>query len=202
MSIAATAEQDLINRMRTIRKIIKDSKNIILLLFVFFILGIGTGFSYFEETKEKITPILEHIKEQILGKSKFQIALNIFSNNLIASLLILVSGTFIIAPFFIIFTNGFLVGFIIKLLLEKNLGLIFFIKGVAPHSIFELPAVFISASIGIRIGHSYLTWDKKKRMERVSQRIREAAAIYLLIVIPLLLIAAFVEAFVSLELIM
>lgn len=185
-----------------ITKILKENTILMAICLSFFIIGTPFGFVFFEETEEALLPSLEQIKKQILTESKFQTALNIFSNNLRVSLILLASGTFIIAPFPIMFTNGFLVGFVIKLLLEKNLGLIFFIKGIILHSVFELPAIFISAAIGIRIGLSYLTRDNEKRVSKVSQRIREAAVIYLLVVIPLLLIAAFVEAFISVELIM
>lgn len=188
--------------IKMIISILKKNISLMAICLVFFIIGTPFGFFFFEETEEALLPNLKQIKEKILTESKFQIALNIFSNNLMVSLILLASGTFIIVPFLIMFTNGFLVGFVIKLLMEKNLGLIFFIKGIILHSVFELPAIFISAAIGIRIGLSYLTRDNKKRVNKVSQRIREAAVIYLLVVIPLLLIAAFVEAFISAELIM
>ncbi|RLI87269.1 MAG: hypothetical protein DRO76_02605 [Candidatus Altiarchaeales archaeon] len=187
---------------KVIIKILKENTSLMAICLSIFIIGTPFGFIFFEETEEALLPNLKQIKEKILTESKSQTALNIFFNNLIVSLILLAGGTFIILPFFIMFTNGFLVGFIIKLLLEKNLGLIFFIKGIILHSVFELPAIFISAAMGIRIGLSYLTRDNKRRVSRVSQRIREAAVIYLLVVIPLLLIAAFVEAFISAELVM
>lgn len=185
-----------------ITNILKENINLMLICLSFFILGTPFGFILFEETEEVLLPSLEQIKELILDESRFQTALNIFFNNLRVCLILLVGGTFIIPPFFIMFTNGFLVGFVLKLILEKNHGPFFFIKGVFLHSIFELPAIFISAAVGLRIGLSYLTRDNKKRAVKVGQGIKEAAVIYLFVVIPLLFIAAFIEAFISARLVM
>jgi len=99
------------------------------------------------------------------------------------------------------FSNGFIMGFVMESLQRKGQDALFMLKGLTPHGIFELPALFIAGAAGLRIGFSYITTDRKKQAHNASQSIREAAATEVLIVIPLLFLAAFIEAYISAALI-
>lgn len=145
-------------------------------------------------------PLIEKIeKEFSLRESNFQLAIEIFLNNLRTTIIMLLGGTFLFIPLLILMVNGFLVGFVLRLFLEEGHSIFEFIQSLFLHSIFELPAVFISAAIGIRIGLAYIL-PKGNRVVAVSERIKEAGAIYVAIVIPLLLLAAFAEAYISMAL--
>ncbi len=183
-------------------EIIRKNKNLILISLIFFILGGTAGFLSFEKTERQILPILrEVVFANIIEESKFQTALNILSRNLWATAILLISGVTVVIPIVILLTNGFIFGFVSKLTLTKNLGILIFIKGVLPHSIFEFPAFLISAAMGIRIG-IIIFGTRKDRMKNLTSHLKELAIIYLLVIIPLLVIAAFIEAFVSAALIL
>jgi stage II sporulation protein M len=180
---------------------IKDAlyrnKNLILACIVLYIISIPVGYVSYDLVADKVMPMIQQFTQDISGKSQLDTAITIFMNNYRVCGLLLLAGTFILPTVFILFVNGFAMGFVMKLLEIRNHDLFFLIKGVAPHGIFELPAIFISAAIGLRIGLSYITLDKKKRIENVNKAIKEAVLINFLVVLPLLLIAAFVEAFIT-----
>lgn len=61
------------------------------------------------------------------------------------------------------FSNGFIMGFVMESLQRKGQDALFMLKGLTPHGIFELPALFIAGAAGLRIGFSYITTDRKNR---------------------------------------
>lgn len=182
-------------------KALKENLILIEICLMAFVIGIVSGYILFEESTDVVTPIIEKIENEFsLEGSNFQLAIKIFFNNLRATIIMLLSGTLLFVPLVILMVNGFLVGFVLRVFLGKGHSIFEFIQPIFFHSIFELPAVFISAAIGIRIGLAYLL-PKGNRVMVVSQSIKEAGAIYVAIVIPLLLLAAFTEAYISITLV-
>jgi len=179
---------------------LKESLILIEVCLIAFSIGVVSGYILFEESTNVVMPLIEKIeKEFSLRESNFQLAIEIFLNNLRTTIIMLLGGTFLFIPLLILMVNGFLVGFVLRLFLEEGHSIFEFIQSLFLHSIFELPAVFISAAIGIRIGLAYIL-PKGNRVVEVSERIKEAGAIYVAIVIPLLLLAAFAEAYISMAL--
>jgi stage II sporulation protein M len=187
--------------MKEIQTALSRNRGLIAFCIAAFLLGVPAGYVLYDRTEGMMLPILKQLKEMISHETNLETALNIFINNYKVSVYLVVAGTLILPTLFIMFTNGFLMGFIIKYLQTKDLGLFFFLKGVIPHGIFELPALFIAGGIGLRIGLSFFSLDKRKIAKDVSQSIREAAAIHILVVTPLLFLAAFVETYISAALI-
>ncbi|MEM4181627.1 MAG: stage II sporulation protein M [Candidatus Pacearchaeota archaeon] len=148
---------------------------------------LGYFFPLFEGT------ILKTIKELLKmfeGKNFFESFLLLFFNNARSSLFAIVLGLFFsVIPLLILFFNGYLIGFVVNLVAkEKSL---FEIWRLLPHGIFELPAFFISCVLGMNLGLVVLReFSFKKTIESLEQALR----IFVSILIPLLLIAAFIEA--------
>jgi stage II sporulation protein M len=162
-----------------------------------FAIGIALGYILSEESSSLMTPLIKEIQEEFsLGESNFQLAAKIFFNNLRATIIMVLGGTLLFVPLLIVMVNGFFAGFVLKVFLGRGYSLLEFIQVLFLHSIFELTAVFLSAAIGMRIGLAYIL-PRGGRVMSVSQRIKEAGVIYVAIVIPLLLLAAFIEAFIS-----
>jgi len=179
---------------------LKESLILIEVCLMAFAIGVVSGYILFEESTNVVMPLIEKIENEFsLRESNFQLAIEIFFNNLRTTIIMLLGGTFLFIPLLILMVNGFLVGFVLRLFLEEGHSIFEFIQSLFLHSIFELPAVFISAAIGIRIGLAYIL-PKGNRVVAVSERIKEAGAIYIAIVIPLLLLAAFAEAYISMAL--
>jgi stage II sporulation protein M len=151
--------------------------------------------------------------EQVLGvfKDKFGseipvrdagFAKEIFLQNSLACLLALVGGiVFGISSTLIVFLNGFIIGFVIMVLLTipgspfRNLEYI--ILGLVPHGIFEIPAFLLASALGLRLGTEWLRQESAgHRWQVVKQNaLRVVSSMPVLAI--MLLIAAFIEVFVS-----
>ncbi len=72
-----------------------------------------------------------------------------------------------------------------------------FLLGIVPHGIFEIPALILSFAMGIYLCKK-ITWVLFKK-ERVSLKIvmRNCLMLYVGVVVPLLVIAALVEAYIT-----
>jgi stage II sporulation protein M len=187
--------------MKEIKQALARNTGLISFCVAVFLLGIPAGYAMYDQVEGFMLPVIKQLKDMILQENNFETALSIFFNNYKVSIYLVVAGTLLLPTFFIMFSNGFLLGFIIKYLQLKDLGLIYLIKGIIPHGIFELPALFIAGGIGLRIGLSFFSTDNKKRTKDVSRSIREAAVIHILVVTPLLFLAAFIETYISAALI-
>ena len=93
-----------------------------------------------------------------------------------------------IFPFFIAIYNGYVLGYVLKLVVGK-IGFLEIWK-LFPHGIFELPAVFISLGLGIKLGASLFAKNSDKEFLR---RLKNSARVFFFIVLPLLVIAAVIE---------
>jgi stage II sporulation protein M len=110
----------------------------------------------------------------------------IFLNNAFTCFLNILTGPLIgIFPLFSAVLNGGLLGW-----LAKEEGLIVFL-GIVPHGMFELPAYFISVAIGLRLAREVF---KRKDERQLRLKLGEGLRVYLILIVPLLLVAAFVES--------
>ena len=170
---------------------LKESKK-----FIWIVIGLFLAFAligFFIPVPDVISKqIFEFIKE-ILGKtenmSQGQLIKFIFLNNIQGSFLGMVFGVFLgIFPVISATANGYLLGFVANFVIQEN-G-IFSLWRIFPHGIFELPAVFISFALGLRIGASLFN---KKRFRKFNENFVSCLKVFVLIVIPLLIIAAIIE---------
>ncbi len=124
------------------------------------------------------------------------IMLGIFLNNAFVSLLFLVLGlVFGVLPVMFIAFNGYIVGVISHLVAqEKSLLFIFF--ALLPHGIVELPMVFLSAGIGLRLGHQVFS-ALIGRPTEIKKEFKEGIRFYFHWIVPLLFLAAVIEAFIT-----
>lgn len=177
------------NELKKSLNFIKENKNYIyfsLFLFLFFSF-LGFFFPLFEK---EILSMLENLKKLFEGRDFLHTFFLIFFNNSRSSLLALVLGIFFgIFPFIIIMTNGYILGFVTRMVVEKYSFLEMW--RIFPHGIFELPAIFISVSLGLKIGHTLIkTLSIKKSFSILESSLKT----FVLIVIPLLFLAALIES--------
>ena len=87
---------------------------------------------------------------------------------------------------------------IFGILIGMNVGIIAYKEGgikaiismfVAPNALFELPAAWLSISLGMRLG-----WEMIAKNANVGLIFSQCLLIYLRIILPLLLIAALLES--------
>ncbi len=184
-----------------ITEILKGEKILILIVLMTFLLGILSGYASYDQSKEEIVPVLKDMVRRLLAESKSETAFNIFMNNLTATVMFLVLGVTVILPLLIVFSNGYLFGFILRMMEIQGLDWFEFLKATVPHAIFELPAFFLAAILGMRIGIGVVV-AKGERKDELIKRTKEGIFIFLTVVVPLLLLAAFIEAFITFELVL
>lgn len=181
--------------------ILRGEMPLAILVICVFILGIISGYLTYEESAEELIPALKGMVRRLLSESRPETAFNIFMNNLTATIIFLITGVTIIIPLLIVFSNGYVFGFILRLMEIQGLDWFDFLKATVPHSVFELPAFFLAAVLGMRIGIRVVLARGRRRDEFIG-RAREGIFIFLVVVVPLLLLAALVEAFITFELVL
>jgi len=170
---------------------LKHSKNfiyVIIIIFFFFTL-IGFFISVPDSLKSQILKFITELLEKTQGMSQMELIKFIFFNNLQSSFYGIIFG-FLIGIFPIIATiaNGYLLGFVASISVEN--GGILSLWKLLPHGIFELPAVFISLGLGLKFGMFIF---QKKKLESLKNYLINSLRVFLLIVVPLLIIAAIIE---------
>ena len=131
-----------------------------------------------------------------------RLASQIFQQNATASAMALVGGLLLgIGPFLVVVVNGFLIGFVVSSVMALSgadlwTNMLFLVMGLVPHGIFELPAFLLAAAVGLRWGVGYLYADKGQKWQAFKQA-SKAVIYWIPVIIVMLLIAAWVEVFVS-----
>jgi stage II sporulation protein M len=174
-------------------------------------LGFVLGFVYFmvrpaQETRA-LALVMKALKDIPLGASPLVLALTIFYHNALASVLAVAAGgiPFLCLPVLDPLANGAVLGLLASISKHQGLNVpLLFLKSVAPHGIIELPAVLYATSVGI-----YLSVSLAKKLLAKLQKMQgkmlsdlgapsvPAVRSFMIVVLPLLLVAAFIEAFVT-----
>jgi len=182
------------------------------LIFIVVTFLICTTFFFFglsQEPKFAIRSVknlaeIYHYKE-VYGPNRLGTSLNIFLGNIKVAVVIGISGIipFLFFPIWNILIWGFAIGAATVAAKVKGMSLIYFLFfGILPHGIFELLAIFYSMSIGTLICNEI----SKKLIRRRNVKTnsisifniaKNTARSYVLVIIPLLALAAVIEAFIT-----
>jgi len=125
----------------------------------------------------------------------------IFLNNVRATFLILVGGlfSFSVLGMIVYLVNVGLIGGVLGIF--KLIGfspLVIFAAGLLPHGIFEIPALMIASAIVLRIGVVLVSPQLGKSMGQVIlELLADWAKTFLGVVVPLLAVAALIEAYIT-----
>ncbi|MCC4769327.1 stage II sporulation protein M [Methanosarcina sp. DH2] len=132
----------------------------------------------------------------LLAMPPIFIMLGIFLNNAFVSLLFLVLGLALgVLPVIFIAFNGYIVGVISHIVAQER-GLLFIFLALLPHGILELPMVFLSAGIGLRLGHQVFS-ALIGRPTKIKKEFKEGLRFYFRWILPLLFLAAVTETFIT-----
>jgi stage II sporulation protein M len=169
---------------------IKESKTFILIIVGIFFLFAIIGFfipapSYISGL---LTNYLKEIVNETSGLSWIQLISFILFNNLKSSFFGLIFGIlFGIFPSLVAIFNGYVVGFVSNESVKQS-GILILWK-LFPHGIFELPAVFISLGMGLKLASKLF-----ERKGKFGENFMNALRVFLFVVVPLLIIAAVIES--------
>lgn len=139
----------------------------------------------------------DHIFDQ--GQTNWLLTLAIFKNNLYVSTLCFITGFLVIVPAIIMISNGVMIGAFLSLLYRTDViepgSFLGGVVSLIPHGIFELSAFFISGSLSIMIVVKAIfhKWVEPQTLRRVF--LLKSIVRFIVIVIPLLMIAAVIEVY-------
>ncbi|RZN46750.1 stage II sporulation protein M [archaeon] len=186
---------------------LKEDRRYITLAAVMFLVGMGTGVVVQEEVRgivEQSVEDLGQLADASEGKPWWQMGIILFGNNtrtaitvgLAIALVPLLGGIYAL---FAMVLNGAIVG-VIGAIVNKPLS--YLVVGIAPHGIFEIPAIIIAAAIGLKVNACIvrgITETVRKTgdgPEPLYARLREAFKSWglMYLVIILLLVAAVIES--------
>lgn len=167
--------------------------------FFIFVISAVAGFYftlYFPEETRQYLQELETFFDSISQQTDWETFLAIFQNNAEAMLTVIGFGIFagIFSVTFLI-TNGFMTGVIASLFSAEN-SLLIFIAGILPHGIIELPCMFFAAAIGFKIGKTAIKRLVGKKVS-LTKELADGLKFAILIILPLLLVAAFIETYIT-----
>ena len=173
--------------------------NAIIIIFLLFCATITVGWVGTMQnpaTGEALMKIFEKdVANQITGNNSLEIFVKLFFNNLEACILLFLGGaSFGILTIFIMSLNGILIGAIMEIV-HKDHSVVFVAAAILPHGIFEIPAFILSGALGILLAQSLVSeWYNGID---TAEHAKKYARLFIVYSIPLVLIAAFVEAFIT-----
>ena len=170
---------------------IRVSRNFIYSVIIVFLLFFFIGFFIKAPgiLEERILEFIKELLKKTAGMSQPELTSFIFFNNLQSSFIGMLFGIVLgIFPVLTTLANGYLLGFVA----EKTVGKegIFILWRLFPHGIFELPALFISLGLGLKLGTFIF---KKNKLKVLGTYLLKSIKVFFFIVIPLLIIAAIIE---------
>lgn len=184
---------------------IKENKNLMLISLGLFLLGSISGFYIFKvllnNNPEVIDSFLKEFQDMfgpLKEMTSLELFVTIFYINTRTSFLIMVLGVFVgFFPFVSLWGNGTVVGLLYGKFIAEGGNSLVFLMGILPHGVIEIPAILIAASQGFRLGKEIISPPRgKSRSESLRVNLRKGLKLFALI-IPLLLIAALIEVYLS-----
>jgi stage II sporulation protein M len=132
---------------------------------------------------------------QVMGGSDLEIGSKLFANNLEACILLFFGGaSFGILTIFIMSLNGIVIGAILEIVHEQH-SPAFVTAAILPHGIFEIPGFIIAGALGVMLSHSLV--NEYYGSGDAAADARRFSYLFVLLVLPLIAIAAVVEAFIT-----
>lgn len=120
----------------------------------------------------------------------------IFLNNALKALAVVVLGFSLgIVPFIFLVLNGAITGVVLSAVASMA-GPRAAVAFIAPHGVIEIPAIILASALGFRVAEAVF-WRIAGRQTYPGRALRSGLAVYAKVVLPALLVAAMVEAFVT-----
>ena len=163
------------------------------------------GFAVSLARPELAQGVLERFTAQIeqLGLTddvpQSQMMATLFFNNITASLLSMLYGLIPFLPLsaLALGTNALMLGAFAAVYQQQGIGLGVYVLGVLPHGIFELSALILSCALGLLICRTGTERILKKSDTPFFRRVLDCIRVFLTFSVPLLLVAALIETYVT-----
>lgn len=183
-----------------IKKHLSDIRLYIIFSVIFFLISFFLGIVFAKENPAAAAEIIDELRKIFEGAgepSAANLFIFILLRNVFASFVVLTLGVILgLFPLLGLFANGMMLGIVAFPFLSKVYFLLFFLAGILPHGIFELPAFFLAAATGFWLGVAAFRWlvfDRSGFKNKFAQSIK----FFVFVIAPLLTLAAFVESFIT-----
>lgn len=177
-------------------------KYYVLLSLVIFIASTILSYVYPSTFQSLVLPAVQGLNQGVQNGTIALETVPLFTNNFSVALSLFVGGVYFSIPtLYLLIYNGLVIGFT-----GAQLNLSYFLTYTLPHGIIELSAIVLAAAAGFRITHGIITLlasikikgsDKSKHFKEhgtIAIKMIIDAIFLILIVAILLLIAAYIEA--------
>lgn len=186
-----------------IREELNRSKIYILVAVILFAFGIYSGYS-----SNELDELLIQTTNEVFGQISKEISesdnptqtsiILIFFNNVRAVLVMMVLGILLgFFPAFSMLFNGILMGFVLRIQAAAGFPVgDLVMRGILPHGILELPAIFIAAGYGMRIGFNIILRlfpSMRPRTQAIGDSVKAGIPLFGFLVVVLLL-ASIIES--------
>ncbi len=132
---------------------------------------------------------------QMNDTNSLDMCFKIFLNNLQACILLFLGGaSFGVLTLLILSLNGIVIGAIMEIVSKDHTAL-FVAAAILPHGIFEIPAFILSGAIGVLLARSLITEFHGSGDTAVDAR--RFGWLFIRYILPLVSLAAVVEAFIT-----
>ncbi|MBQ9625374.1 MAG: stage II sporulation protein M [Clostridia bacterium] len=159
----------------------------------------------FQEDPGLVSKTMEIMNEAFSGldmihDSAFMSFVKLFLNNARVCLFCIAFGMipFLFIPVLYLIVNGGIIGMVSALgTALGTMSMSYFIAAIVPHGIFEIPAIVYSICLGLYLCICITRTIFGKAKEPLKDSVLGALRSYCLVMIPMLLVAAFVESYVT-----
>ncbi|MGA2572715.1 MAG: stage II sporulation protein M [Candidatus Methanomethylicaceae archaeon] len=184
----------------TFRSVIKENRKILAISSLILVIAIVAGSITPQGEGSSVNNIFSQLYPQINQLHPYTptMMLYILAKNSVAAATVFFLGPLLILPPVVLLLNGFVAGYVGSLAADKY-SLAFAIGILAPHGVFELPALVFAASAGIRfgigVGRKVIRTLNREKYALTPEFM--ASWKLFMFALMLLLIAAVIEAYVS-----
>lgn len=183
----------------------KELKRIFLMTSILFFIVLIITSLYLYNNPHYTQQLLTSIKEVLLSKDLLTDTGTIrvgslIANNLFASFTSIAIGSipFLFLPFLSLLINAGVIGVVFGSMPVTQFSIFFIISSILPHGIFEITALLLSLSLGL-----YLCKELcrciigSKRTYSLFSICIHILRIYILIIVPLMILAGFIETYIT-----
>jgi len=175
---------------------LKNALVVTVLIFIVAILAGWVGTAHTPAIGEQLMALFQkEVAGQITAGNPADMCAKLLANNLEACIMLFLGGaSFGLITLFILGVNGIVIGSVTEIVSQGH-SAAFIAAALLPHGIFEIPAFIIAGALGFCMAQSLIaecygagdTGEEAKRYARL----------FLLYVLPLICVAAIVEAFIT-----
>ena len=153
-----------------------------------------------EWTATLFAQLSANIQNDLFGISPVMDFLRILWNNLLVSAVYIAMGffPFLFAPAAPLLLNACSIGLIGAIYERMGISAVTFFAGILPHGILEIPAIALALACGFAICRSFTRYTLHRALPgECREAMAGALRTYLMVCLPLFLVAAAVEAFLT-----